>query len=178
LRKALSRTSSRITRLLRRKDSAAADSVVANAAAKAVRLSAQLAEPPRLNKTNLHPYRLKVKELQNVLRMAETPSGFRFVEDLGVVKDAIGEWHDWEELVGIASKLLDHGGNCLLLAELKRTAGKQVRPRALPWAEIEKDLSPECPAERKGCRQHRYSTPARVGCDGRARGIKAQDEYP
>jgi CHAD domain-containing protein len=52
--------------------------------------------------------------------MAEAPSRLRFVEDLGDVKDAIGEWHDWEELVGIASKLLDHDGNGLLLAEVKR----------------------------------------------------------
>ena len=54
--------------------------------------------------------------------MAEAPSRPRFVEDLGQVKDAIGEWHDREELVRIASKLLDHGGRCLLLAELKRIA--------------------------------------------------------
>ena len=26
----------------------------------------------------------------------------RFVDDLGKVKDAIGEWHDWEELASIA----------------------------------------------------------------------------
>jgi len=75
-----------------------------------------------LNKTNLHPYRLKVKELQNILLMAEAPSRPRFVEDLGNVKDAIGAWHDWEELVGIASNLLGHDGKCLLLAELKRIA--------------------------------------------------------
>ena len=77
---------------------------------------------PRLNKTNLHPYRLKVKELQNILLLAEAPSRPLFVEDLGHVKDAIGEWHDLEELVGIASKLLYHGGRCLLLSELKRIA--------------------------------------------------------
>jgi hypothetical protein len=38
------------------------------------------------------------------------------------MKDAIGEWHDWEELVRIASKRSDHDGNCLLLVELKRNA--------------------------------------------------------
>lgn len=120
--KALGQVSSRIKGLFRGKESGAADRVVANAAAAAIRLSVQLTAPPRLNKTNLHPYRLKVKELQNILLMAEAPSRPRFVEDLGAVKDAIGEWHDWEELVGIASKLLDHDGNCLLLAELKRVA--------------------------------------------------------
>ena len=120
LRKELDQAASRITKLLRVKSPSAADGVVANATATAVRLAAQLSAPPRLNKTNLHPYRLKVKELQNILLMAEASSRPRFVEDLGQVKDAIGEWHDWEELVGIASKLLDHGSRCLLLAELKR----------------------------------------------------------
>ena len=120
--KALDKASLRMTRLFRRKSNGPADSAVANAAATALRLCAQLAAPPRLGKTNLHPYRLKVKELQNILLMAEAPSRPRFVQDLGRVKDAIGEWHDWEELVGIASKLADHGGTCLLVTEIKRTA--------------------------------------------------------
>jgi CHAD domain-containing protein len=122
VRKGLNRASSRMARLVRRNGAGPLDSVVANAAATAIRLSAQLAAPRRLNKTNLHPYRLKVKELRNILLMADTPSRPRFVEDLGVVKDAIGEWHDWEELVRIASKLPDHDGSCALLAELKRIA--------------------------------------------------------
>jgi CHAD domain-containing protein len=122
LRKELDQASSRMTKRLRQKDAGTADNAIANAVATAVRLSAQLATPPRLTRTNLHPYRLKVKELQNVLLIADTRSRHRFVEDLGEVKDAIGAWHDWTELVGIASKLLDHDGSCLLLAELKRVA--------------------------------------------------------
>ena len=122
VRKGLDQASLRMTRLLRGKGAGPADSAVANAAATAVRVSAQLAAPPRLNKTNLHPYRLKVKELRNILLMADAPSRPRFLQDLGRVKDAIGEWHDWEELVGIASKLPAHDGNCLLLTELKRIA--------------------------------------------------------
>ena len=115
-----------MTKLLRRNDASAAESATANAAATAVRLSAQLAAPPRLNKTNLHPYRLKVKELQNILVMAEAPSRPRFIEDLGNVKDAISRWHDYAELVGIASKLLDHRGNCARpLAELKWIAERK-----------------------------------------------------
>jgi CHAD domain-containing protein len=113
-----------MAKLVRGKAAGAAEKAMANAGATAVRLSAQLGEPPRLNKTNLHPYRLKVKEFQNILRMAEAPPRPRFIEDLGDVKDAIGEWHDWEELVGIASKLLDRE-NCQLLAELKRTAANK-----------------------------------------------------
>jgi CHAD domain-containing protein len=93
-----------------------------NATATAVNLATQLADPPRLGKDNLHPYRLKVKELRNVLQMAEVVSHPKFVDDLGEVKDAIGEWHDWEELVAIGKKALSHGNRCELLAELKRIA--------------------------------------------------------
>jgi CHAD domain-containing protein len=64
----------------------------------AVRLVVQLGTPPRLSRETLHPYWLKIKELQNLLRMAADSARPRFVEDLGEVKDAIGEWHDWEEL--------------------------------------------------------------------------------
>jgi len=65
---------------------------------------------------------LRVKELRNVLRMAAGTSNPKFVDDLGRVKDAIGEWHDWEELVLIAQKALDHGNGCELMRELKRVA--------------------------------------------------------
>lgn len=78
----------------------------------------ELARFARLNRSNLHPFRLKVKELRNVLRLAQNPDE-DLVDALGKVKDAIGEWHDWEELVGIAHKILDHGARCKLIQQLK-----------------------------------------------------------
>jgi CHAD domain-containing protein len=88
----------------------------------ALKLSFELATPLHLNRTNLHPYRLKVKELRNVLQMAERKNDDPFVDDLGEVKDAIGAWHDWEELVSIASDVLDHGPKCQLIREMKAIA--------------------------------------------------------
>ena len=41
------------------------------------------------------------------------------LEGLRDMQDAIGEWHDWEELVGIANEVLDHGHKCGLLRELQ-----------------------------------------------------------
>lgn len=86
----------------------------------ALDLGSDLATIPRLNHSNLHPFRLKVKELRNVLRLAQAPDE-NLVDTLGKVKDAIGEWHDWEELVGIAEKNLDHGARCKLIQQLKAT---------------------------------------------------------
>jgi CHAD domain-containing protein len=89
------------------------------ATAHALQLSSELDSPKRLNRGNLHPYRLKVKELRYVLQLA-VGSESNFVEDLGKVKDAIGEWHDWEELVAVAEDVLDHGPNCSLIRRLKQ----------------------------------------------------------
>lgn len=89
------------------------------AAAESLRLSSELEIPKRLTRRNLHGYRLKLKQLRYVLELA--PDHPKFVDDLGETKDAIGDWHDWEELVGIANEFLDHG-NCKLMRKLKETA--------------------------------------------------------
>jgi hypothetical protein len=77
---------------------------------------------------------LKVKELSNVLEMAENAKEKEFVQRLGEVKDAIGEWHDWEELLAIAKDVVDHRPNCRLLAELRKTADAKFK-KALSLAE-------------------------------------------
>jgi len=96
------------------------EQAAAQAGAHALELASHPADPPRLNRTNLHPYRLKVKELRYVLQMAENNGQAGFVKDLDKVKDSIGEWHDWEELIAIAADVLDHGSGCRLQQELKR----------------------------------------------------------
>jgi CHAD domain-containing protein len=96
-----------------------------DAMAHAVELTTKLADPPRLNRSNLHPYRLKVKELRYVLQMAQTDGQPTFVKDLGEVKDAIGEWHDWEELIAMAGDVLDHSSGCQLLRKFKEIGGSK-----------------------------------------------------
>jgi len=77
------------------------------------------ATPATLNRKNLHAYRLKIKELRYVLETADDPGNQDFIDKLGEVKDAIGEWHDWAELIAIAGDVLDHKANCKLLREVK-----------------------------------------------------------
>jgi CHAD domain-containing protein len=105
----------------------------AEAAATALTLAKDLENPPTLNRSNLHPYRIKVKELRNILQMADEPGNQDFIDALGEVKDAIGEWHDWEELIGVAEKRLDHGPGCKLLQELKTISARKYE-RALSLA--------------------------------------------
>src|SRR5215813_4823412 len=95
------------------------------ATATALRLESELASVKSLTRNNLHPYRLTVKNLQNILRMAENSGSKDFLDLLGRVKDAIGEWHDWEGLLAIAQEVLNHGRKCELLRELKRISDEK-----------------------------------------------------
>jgi CHAD domain-containing protein len=111
---------------------ASRNSRVADVPASALEIATELSQT-RLTRSTLHPFRLKVKELRNVLRLAQTPDQ-DLIDSLGEVKDAIGEWHDWEELIAIADKALDHGVQCHLLRQLKQTTGKKYET-ALAQAE-------------------------------------------
>jgi CHAD domain-containing protein len=100
------------------------DQLPAQVTASALKLESKLSDTAHLTRVNLHPYRLKVKELHNLLRMGENSDNEDFVQALNSVKDAIGEWHDWGELLAIATELLDHP-NCKLLRELKARSDKK-----------------------------------------------------
>jgi CHAD domain-containing protein len=110
-----------------RSDEAAKDQpeVSAESMATAIQLATELSQPPSLNHKNLHPYRIKVKEFRDLLRLAKKPGNTEFVETLGEVKDAIGEWHDWEELVSIAGEVLEHGARCALITKLKEVSSEK-----------------------------------------------------
>jgi len=71
-----------------------------------------------LDRRNLHEYRLKIKELRDALFTRPVPDP-RFTDALSQAQDAIGEWHDWEELLSIGKEVLEHGPSCKLLGALK-----------------------------------------------------------
>jgi CHAD domain-containing protein len=123
LRRHLERNSKRLEKVLRRaEDNRTRSDVIADTMARIIELSSELQSPTRLNRNNLHPYRLKVKELRNVLQLSDRADDHVLLKKLGEVKDAIGEWHDWEELRSITSQLLDHGTSCKLTRRLKKTS--------------------------------------------------------
>jgi CHAD domain-containing protein len=120
LRRRLKRSASKLENLLiRTRDRHSAPSPPDEAVASAVHLSGELKDPPHLGKENSHPYRIKVKKLRYVLQLSERADPQEFVNKLGKVKDAIGEWHDWQELIAIAERELDHGPKCKLLPKLR-----------------------------------------------------------
>lgn len=69
-------------------------------------LAAELAHWPKLNTTNIHDFRIKVKQLRYMLQLSRTVDE-KIVEALGKVKDQVGDWHDWYELGRIAKQVLD-----------------------------------------------------------------------
>ncbi len=128
IRHRLKRAENRIEKVISgesKRSSAPENTAPAEAMALAVKLSRELAEPASLNRNNLHPYRLKVKQLRYLLEMADSPDTRPFIDSMGAVKDAIGEWHDWEELIAIASDLDEHGPNCKLVRELKTISDRK-----------------------------------------------------
>lgn len=128
LRRRLKQVSNQVDRILSKQNGNSANAdTPPTVAASILKVSADLRSPARLGKANLHPYRLKVKELRNLLQMGENADEQEFVQFLGKVKDAIGQWHDWEELVSIAQEVLDHGSKCEILRELRRIAESHYR---------------------------------------------------
>lgn len=95
-------------------------------------LSTDLAKWPQLTTANLHDFRLKVKELRYILQL-DPKSDPALLKILGDVKDAIGTWHDWSELLTIAAKVHAHSSKCPLLRAIRSTVAAK-RHQALSKA--------------------------------------------
>ena len=125
LRRRLKRTATDLQTLSL--DSIASQTAPGHAMLSELRLQRELTEPVRLTRHNLHPYRLQIKELRYMLEMEKDPADRGLIETLGQVKDAIGEWHDWQQLVIIARDRLPHGSKCKLISLLQKTTQKKLK---------------------------------------------------
>lgn len=101
-----------------------------NATAFASQLCSELAAWPRLTVANMHAYRLKMKELRYTLQMTEGNDS-PFVSTLEKITDAIGEWHDWNKLSKIATKVLKRHPNCPVSKAIRSTASAKCRQALL-----------------------------------------------
>jgi CHAD domain-containing protein len=95
-------------------------------------LITELSHWPQLDGGNLHSFRIRVKELRYMLQLSNA-SDDRCLHQLEEVKDAIGDWHDWMELLEIAKNLLDSGPDGKLLSRIEVIAKKKFQ-RALAAA--------------------------------------------
>lgn len=118
IRRELQRCARNINVLIAPESGRAKEQAEQRAAARTLALSSRLQHFARLGRRNLHHYRKQGKQLRYVLQAAK-PQDDALVQALREMQDAIGEWHDWEELLGIAKGVLDHGRKCGMLHELQ-----------------------------------------------------------
>lgn len=83
-------------------------------------LITELRHWPELREDNLHLFRIRVKELRYMLQLSQDADA-KLLNALGEVKDAVGEWHDWMELLKIAGKVLDPESDRLVLKKIENT---------------------------------------------------------
>jgi len=100
--------------------------VTENAAPAPVQLATELAKWPKLDVENIHPFRIKVKQLRYMLQLSKQTDP-EIVEALGRVKDEVGDWHDWQELAEIARKVLDPKADRVALQRIEEIGGKKFR---------------------------------------------------
>lgn len=83
-------------------------------------LSGDVPEHQNIKPRLLHELRISLKRIRYTAELAEKSAGReQFLENLKSVQDAIGEWHDWENLVETAEKQFEDRVNCPLLVEMQ-----------------------------------------------------------
>ena len=98
-----------------------------NASAAVVQaLARELSDCPRLNKDNLHSFRLKVKELRGVLQLL-AGSDKKFIAALGEAKDEIGTWHDWNVLAAISERVVGRNPACRLQKQVQLISREKLK---------------------------------------------------
>lgn len=84
------------------------------------RIGADVSSRPSLKPGRLHETRIRLKTIRYLAELAEpSPEQKTFIEQLKAVQDAVGEWHDWEELTEFAEKRFSDRVNCPLLREIR-----------------------------------------------------------
>ncbi len=101
---------------------------------------------PKLSEKNLHPFRLQVKQMINLLVLLEAPKK-RLFHRLDVTKDAIGEWHDWTILAAIASKVLNHQ-SCPMRKDIDATVKRKLAQAVAVATLLRKQISSSNEVER------------------------------
>jgi CHAD domain-containing protein len=97
-------------------------------------LVTELSHWPKLDSGNLHEFRIRIKELRYMLQLSCGADETR-MDILGEVKDTIGEWHDWMELLKIANKVLDPEADVQVLKQIE-TIGNSKLHLALDAANL------------------------------------------
>lgn len=121
--------------------------VTAKLTALIVEVGYDLACYPRLSRANLHLFRIRIRYLRRLLRIADEHHGPLY-EALTEVKNAIGAWHDWERLAKTARELQGHPGCRALLAEIKAAGAAKFRRAMQASQQLRREYLARLPAKR------------------------------
>jgi CHAD domain-containing protein len=84
------------------------------------RLAAAFSLHPLLKPARLHEARVQLKKIRYLAELADDSAERKaFLDRLKAVQDAVGEWHDWEELTKLAETRFADRVNCALLREVR-----------------------------------------------------------
>ncbi|MGZ4873681.1 MAG: CHAD domain-containing protein [Candidatus Angelobacter sp.] len=94
------------------------------ARAQLAEMSSDFAARQTIKPSQLHEARVTLKRIRYLAELAEkTAEQKNFIRELKSVQDAIGVWHDWEELTASAEKRFSDRVNCVLLREVRAVLG-------------------------------------------------------
>jgi len=95
-------------------------------------LARQFNPHAQLKTKKLHQVRISLKLVRYVAELAEeSPDRNQMLQRLKSVQDALGKWHDWEELSRSSKKQFSQRTNCPLVGEISALfAARQAAARA------------------------------------------------
>jgi CHAD domain-containing protein len=104
----------------------------------------------------LHQVRIRMKMIRYLAALGEeSEEQQRFLEELKAVQDALGAWHDWEELAKTVEKHFGDRVNCPLLLETRALlAARYAAANAAVAALFAKHATPVLPAQKQPQPEH------------------------
>jgi CHAD domain-containing protein len=99
----------------------------------------------------LHQVRIRMKMIRYLAALGEDSAEQQgFLEELKAVQDALGAWHDWEELLKTVEKHFGDRVNCPLLLETRALlAARYAAAGAAVTALLSKHAIPALPAQKQ-----------------------------
>ena len=112
-----------------------------------------------LKPSRLHEARIQVKKIRYLAELAdESAEQKSFIDNLKAAQNAIGAWHDWEELAKLAENRFADRANCALLSEIRALFA--TRHGAAVSAVTSLFAATQAPASRKPPRGAQLPRPA------------------
>jgi CHAD domain-containing protein len=84
------------------------------------RMARDLSSRQTIKPNRLHQARIQIKKIRYLAELAdESPEQQSLIRELRTAQDAMGAWHDWEELARLAEKKFGDRSSCALLSEVR-----------------------------------------------------------